>query len=330
MRRAGFVVVVLLVAAGLVTAQTPPVNLQGELMVGGEVQLTWDPPPEGLNEDFEDGVADDFGFYPGENNWTVDGGYLKSLTANTWQCAWYTGMEFTEFTVESEFMNQESNSSRGIQFRADGPRDSDYNGYNFYVAYNVVNYSVYRFINGSGTAIVGWTQSDLINTEPGETNTLKVVGSGGNFDLYINGTLVESFTDNTHDSGMVGCIGASSVVAWYDYITCLPSAEGAPLAEPEHGAPSGACDESGRPLAGRAALTMDGAASAPAVHATATATRELDDFIEYRIYRDGEQIGTSQTEEYTDQLPGLGSYEYTVTAFYDEGESDPAGPVTVT
>ncbi|MCF8230305.1 MAG: S8 family serine peptidase [Bacteroidales bacterium] len=53
-------------------------------------------------------------------------------------------------------------------------------------------------------------------------------------------------------------------------------------------------------------------------------------FLNYRIYRNGSFLGTATQTNYSDVLPQTGTYAYTVTANYDEGESDPAGPVSVT
>ncbi|MBS1261728.1 MAG: hypothetical protein MAG453_01060 [Calditrichaeota bacterium] len=58
-------------------------------------------------------------------------------------------------------------------------------------------------------------------------------------------------------------------------------------------------------------------------------TRELDDFVHYRVYRNGAHIAICELETYVDQLPQPGAYTYTVTAFYDEGESDPSNEATV-
>ncbi|MFA7029609.1 MAG: choice-of-anchor J domain-containing protein [Candidatus Cloacimonadaceae bacterium] len=53
----------------------------------------------------------------------------------------------------------------------------------------------------------------------------------------------------------------------------------------------------------------------------------------YKVYRDGTVITTitnPATTTYTDQNLNSGTYSYTVTAVYTYGESEPAGPVTVT
>lgn len=56
---------------------------------------------------------------------------------------------------------------------------------------------------------------------------------------------------------------------------------------------------------------------------------DLDEFIDYIVYRDSVEIGRTDSTTYMDQLPGFGTYTYTVTAYYDEGESDPTNPATV-
>jgi len=59
---------------------------------------------------------------------------------------------------------------------------------------------------------------------------------------------------------------------------------------------------------------------------------ETRDLAGYNIYRNGEQINDVPVVEtyYADSSLAPGTYSYEVTALYDEGESSPAGPVTVT
>ncbi|MDP8209094.1 MAG: FG-GAP-like repeat-containing protein [Candidatus Electryonea clarkiae] len=56
---------------------------------------------------------------------------------------------------------------------------------------------------------------------------------------------------------------------------------------------------------------------------------EVDEFIEFIIYRDNEEIGISDELFYNDTLEFNGTYFYSVTALYDEGESASAGPVEI-
>ncbi|MFA7543731.1 MAG: choice-of-anchor J domain-containing protein, partial [Candidatus Cloacimonadaceae bacterium] len=67
-----------------------------------------------------------------------------------------------------------------------------------------------------------------------------------------------------------------------------------------------------------------------AVPAPRALTRDL---LGYKVYRDGDLISTINSgaiTTYDDLGLELGTYSYTVTAFYDGGESEPAGPVTAT
>jgi hypothetical protein len=63
---------------------------------------------------------------------------------------------------------------------------------------------------------------------------------------------------------------------------------------------------------------------------SAPATRDL---LGYKLYRNGtliHTISTPATLTYTDMNLAVGNYSYTLTAYYDGGESTPAGPVAVT
>jgi len=54
---------------------------------------------------------------------------------------------------------------------------------------------IWPIINGTyGAAGAGWKRSDLIDTGPGAVNRVGVWGDGGQFDFYINGTWVDSFS----------------------------------------------------------------------------------------------------------------------------------------
>lgn len=59
-------------------------------------------------------------------------------------------------------------------------------------------------------------------------------------------------------------------------------------------------------------------------------TDETRDFQYFKVFRDDIEIGTTTDQTYIDDLPSFGTYEYKVSAFYDEGESAQDGPVSVT
>ncbi len=60
---------------------------------------------------------------------------------------------------------------------------------------------------------------------------------------------------------------------------------------------------------------------------SSTSSRDL---LGYKVYRDGTLIATITDTHYQDANVDLGTYSYTVTANYTAGESEPAGPITVT
>ncbi|MDP8208559.1 MAG: S8 family serine peptidase [Candidatus Electryonea clarkiae] len=57
---------------------------------------------------------------------------------------------------------------------------------------------------------------------------------------------------------------------------------------------------------------------------------ELDEFIQYMVYKDGEVLDSTEDTYYEDNLSDYDTFEYIITALYDEGESENEGPVEVT
>ncbi len=56
---------------------------------------------------------------------------------------------------------------------------------------------------------------------------------------------------------------------------------------------------------------------------------ELDEFVEYHLYRNGDYVGSTGENSYTDALNQLGNAVYTVTAQFDEGESESSNAASV-
>jgi len=88
-----------------------------------------------------------------------------------------------------------------IPFGAENRWDS---GYSFYINH-FGQYSVWKYINGNGTALQYWVNSPAINTDS-SWNILRSVAIGSNLYFYINDTLVWSGSDTTYTSGSVGII----------------------------------------------------------------------------------------------------------------------------
>lgn len=303
----------------------PPFGLEADLGLNGEVTLTWNAPSAGLAETFD---AD-----PGTAwNWlvqsvTFEGGYAKINGSGTssWQTGAYEAMEFGGgFTLSGTFEIQDtSTGSRGFMWCTNGPRDADFNGYGMYVS--STSYSVWKYTNGSASAIISWATGTGINTGQGAVNSMEIVCSGSTYDLYINGTYHNSFTDATYPQGYVGVIEAYNIT-WYDEIFCTMGAvDTFPTAPAAQGTPvEGYFDDA------------HNAIDAPMPMAEGVRVFDrfgeptTDDFLNYKVYRNNVLVGQPTGETFVDDLPGQGTYSYEVTAYYDEGESTPAGPVDVT
>ncbi len=335
MRQISGVLLVALLAAACAYGQAiPPINLSAELLQAGEVSLTWEEPPDGLFEDFNDGLAQGFVWELFNGSLLIEEGYAKVDVTNNgsdWGSAYYEPVQFDNFTAEITYEEVVSTYSRGMIFRTDGPLDSDCNGYGYWTAGG--SYSVWKMTGGNFSNLVSWTSSALINTGTGAVNTLKIIADGNSFTLYINGTQVNSFTDDSYSTGYVGPVTAYTNIVWYDEMSCVLGAIPVPDDTPVlHGQPLlGDFDPMGRPLNDVAVREQQQMlATAQSGNPSGGDLNEIDEFIEYRIYRDGTYLGSSTTEAYTDNLPQPGEYNYTVTAYYDpEGESSPAGPLLV-
>ncbi|MCB2213383.1 T9SS type A sorting domain-containing protein [bacterium] len=310
----------------------PPMNLAAEVLTDGEVELTWEEPPAGLAETFDND--------PGASwNWlvqsiTFDDGYAKidGSASNTWQTGAYEEIEFSSFDLESTFEIQDgSTSSRGVMWCVNGPRDADFQGYGMYISNT--SWSVWKYTNGSASSVISWSTGTGINTGQGAVNTMNVQGSNGTYDLYINGTYHNSFTDNSYPEGYVGVIEAYNVT-WYDEITCIFTA--APDAVPAPAQPgepvAGYFDDMGNPV--NEPLPVAENVRVFDRYGQGGGGNALDELVGFNIYRDGNLVGSvgATTFSYVDTMPTLWeTYEYTVTADYDpEGESGPAGPISVT
>ncbi len=74
-------------------------------------------------------------------------------------------------------------------------------------------------------------------------------------------------------------------------------------------------------------VNMVSLAGVPANHSV---ENELDEFVEFAVYRDDVEVGRTSEMTYVDQLPQeSGTYTYTVQAVFDEGTSDLSDPVDV-
>ncbi len=338
------VIICLVVLTQLAWSQSnPPINLRTHVQPGGIVTLNWDEPFDGLYEDFEDSIAQDFEWLtPGGGSLVIENGYAEleaGIGLGNWASGAYMPADCADLTCEIELENVLWGASKGLLFRGDGPRDDDFNGYGFLLGGypGIPKFLVGVWIDGSPWHLIYWTDSDAINDGQGATNVLKVVAQESTAEFYINDVLVDTEEDLYFTNGKVGFMQAEAEIVRYNWITCADTAALLERnAEIERSEPVNEwLDISGQPtnqspeswsFQNRKGEILS---SAQADKRWDNNSHDLDEFVEYRVYRDEILIGTSTTGEYIDQLDNYGESEYRVSAYFDpEGESHLSVPAT--
>ena len=178
---------------------------------------------EGLFEDFEDGLAQDFAWHTGLGTYLIDGGYAKMdqmAEASEWGSGVYTGDTFGSFSASTIWeLVQTTGNSVGVLFRGSGVNDATYAGYAVYTSNG--HWSAWSYDGGGGvTNLVGWTADPAILMGVGAINNLQVDGSGDTFDVSCNGTYLGSFADAGHATGYAGFTTCYGTETWYAEISC--------------------------------------------------------------------------------------------------------------
>ena len=164
-----------------------------------------------FSDNFSDGVAD--GWTELSGAWSIVddlGNYVYSGTATGDEQVTYalSAGTFDNFIFEVKVKAINNAGHYGIILREDGTGKH----YGFYLNAYPTAEGKYYFGYWSGAypyhPIVPWTDSGGAYTDANVWNTLKVVANGYEFQLYINGILVNTVTDTNHyaASGHVGCI----------------------------------------------------------------------------------------------------------------------------
>jgi hypothetical protein len=112
-----------------------------------------------------------------------------------------------DFYLEARFTTGEvcsGKDSYGLLLRApDSPSNIIDTGYVFGFACDG-NYRYYRMDGGTYVGLQNWTQSAGLKAGPEQTNTIGVRAEGDTFTIYINGTSVDEFSDDTYSRGLFG------------------------------------------------------------------------------------------------------------------------------
>ncbi|MCB2213460.1 T9SS type A sorting domain-containing protein [bacterium] len=327
-------------------AQTPPRALLGSFDdQTGDVDLMWSVPTSESEwmEDFEDGTADDFG-YDNAANWMVSGGLLSGTftpasSADQWEAASYTGMTWGDGIFEAEMTRTQGTDtfSLGTFVHGTGAYDATYSGYMFNIAPAATGGAFFiAQINSGvvGTVYASWLSADM-NLGVGASNNVAIVADGSDYYMFVNGVEVYAFTDFLYTTGEFGVgfaddIGVTGAVD-YEYMAYDGGTTVATNMVPQEGGVIGMADAMRLPEGFRGPQTksqVQGLLYANGVF-QGQSQNVTDDFIEFRIYRNGDFLDATTNTNFSTTLPGFGGFDFTVTAFFDEGESDAIGPYSV-
>lgn len=354
----------LMLVAGSVAQTPPPVNARASSDAAGVATVEWMPPfSADYMDDFEDGEAQGWE-YDSPGTWEVEEGNLQaSFFGGGWASAYYGAEMVSEGVFEISVARELGNATRAaslVLFNEDFYPDSLANGFIFNVTPGNQgdlqgSYSIHRFMNNESFVIDGKGYSPAINNGLGAYNTLTIAYEETSVTFYINGYEVFTYYENMGPlSGYFGIAATEqggsfpdyAVVNWeyaaYDNAGMLlrdAPADSREMPDLNRLLPADELFALHQNLPVDAVWTQPVAAGVNGFFDEGTGSREIDEFQNYRVYRNGDMVGTSETETFTEALPGFGKYEYLVTAYYDEGESvadsastiymDPAGIVIV-
>ncbi len=323
-------------------ALASPHNLTADLdTTTGVVTLNWNQ-TAGFYEDFTDGIADNW--VPVTGNWNVSNNtYNVTRTTHDVSSSYYN-QDFSNFEFEMKAKKSTGDAYNISMFFNGDPSSIDSYGdwNNTYCLMYSTNgeWKLVKIINGNWTNIVDWTTSSAINTGY-NWNIVKVEYVNGYINAYINNVLLGSYYDTTFPSGKIGIKiydsnSNATNLGSFDYISLIDLSNTTNnytfnVVEPNsfrNITSSGNCNNN------------ENCNNNDIIGVETTPTPEFGNqytyitsipnaFLNYKIYRDGVEIGTSIPETYTDQLPAYGDYQYYVTSYYDVGESSPSNTVNV-
>lgn len=317
-----------------------PTNLTADLDIpSGEVVLNWDYFMAGINEDFEDGVADNW--IPVTGSWSVEEGSYNAQMESYEIASTYYDEDFSVFDFEVSLNAISGNESSLALYFNGNPGNIDAYGewtntYKLWYFWMTGEWNLGKIVDGVWTTIGPGVQiSPDIITGLGVWNTARIVFADGNIDVYFNGVLNGSYFDNSFQSGKVGLNswnwGGGTITSFDNILLSLPAKDyifGEVNYDVVNKIYKNVSRESG---SGSKVSELIGLEDIriPSHPNPYRYTNDSRFFQYFNVYRDGAMIATSTSSNYTDFLPEFGSYQYEVTAFYDDGESEAAGPVEV-
>lgn len=334
---------ILLVISGIIYGQiNPPTNLTADLNdETGEVELNWQMGTgDGFYEDFEDGLADNW--EPVTGDWEISGGNYNCSNDIYRVCSSYYDNEFSNYVYEVKLRQTSGTfySGVGLFFNGDPTSINEYGNWNngYGLRYRADGqWALYVFVSGELSFIRSWGYSSSLNQGINSWNTIQLFYSNGFIDICFNNGYQYTYYDDSITSGFVG-LGLSdnnsSGSAEYEYatLTSLPIDYQFREVRQTESKKTYSFDKGSYPDNSYLRNNVDRISALRSIFNTQnnyysnTENREFQFFI---IYRNGLIVAATTDTLYTEILPDFGTYEYEVTALYDEGQSIPAGPVTV-
>ncbi len=317
----------------------PPLNLQASVE-NQDVHLTWNAPgvvPESFTDGFESYTDFSLSFPPWLNT-DLDLSSTYSITDITFTNQGYTGafITFNPSTTVPALTDAawlaHSGSKYAACFSATTPPNNDWlispqvaivtgSQLKFWAKSVTDLYGLERFRVGISTTGTATTDFTIISTEP-----------------YLEAPL--DWTEYTFDlSAYVGqniyvainCVSSDAFVLMIDDFSIgVPGKNAEPIIANR---PSGRqlvnLQPPTRSIVKGSNIISEKANVALIDNATENNRAPMATLTGFNVYKDEEFLAFTATTEYDDLSLPAGTYSYTVTAVYSEGESEPAGPVTV-
>jgi hypothetical protein len=133
---------------------------------------------------------------------------LKALKANSYENWSMASPDISNFYLEIQGTTGDSCQGKdrfGIIFRAPDTNQ----GYLFGISCDG-SYRVRAWNGEKFTELLGWQQSEFIKSGPKQSNRIGVMARGTELSFYINGNLVDQFSDDTYAKGVFGAYIASA------------------------------------------------------------------------------------------------------------------------
>jgi Zn-dependent metalloprotease len=312
-----------------------PVNLKALVKdpSAGEIELTWEPKALGFNDDFEDGLAQNW--KPVTGNWQVANGVYEDYTSIQWPSTntSYYDQDFTNFEYEAKMRSRSSYSNWiGLYFNGD---PSSLNGSGewmngYWFIYSISgNWELVKTSSGVFTVLYYGSSPDIrqgINI----WNNLKVIYADGNIECYINGVLQGVFFDNYFKKGKVGLFvynySFNAGNAEFDDVKLTPLQSGYVFGKVMQNPLRNIYKD----MFNKNSSNLIGQEKAPMPLSQNPFVYKITDSAYYRVYRDDLLIDSTYATNYSDTLITYGIFKYKVSAVCSEGESKFSNPVNVT